>query len=90
MAKPEASPKKTWTCRYCSKAGVPKSENKFKSKTALRAHERGRHSKRGRPANKDRAGKPAPKTSGEEVVIQKPINYCCFCGEQLPNATIIR
>ncbi len=81
--------KKTeFTCRYCSKAGVPKEENTFKTLTAVRAHERARHKKK---VSRRRNGVASrmQKASGD-VIVQETINYCCYCGKQLPNATIVR
>ena len=82
MAKPK---KKALTCRHCTKAGVPKEENSFKTKAQLRMHLRGKHKMTGGPD----FGKPKAALE-KEVVVQEPINFCCFCGKQLPNAMIIR
>ena len=86
MAKRPTKAVKLLTCRYCSKAGITGPENQFKSKAALRAHERAKHSKRGRP----KGGQPKyPALPKSEVIVQEPINFCCYCGKQLPNATIL-
>jgi hypothetical protein len=62
-----------------------------KSLRALESHRRTVHGiyKRGkRGPNGHRRGR--KNGAPEGTVIQEPINFCCFCGKSLPNATIIK
>jgi len=58
-----------------------KTRKPFKNIRGLETHRRQVHGiyKRG-PRN----GK------GREAIVQESINYCCFCGRQLPNATVLK